>query len=390
MKVFSFLPLVKASYTKNKVRSMVFVLFIAFCVACILLTVSVILPMWDNMENKVNNHPYNREITSVVSVNDTKTPQKLAEIDHVVEVKRSTGYINATNTGGEIMNPLAMSYLHNNYSPVITNGEMFDSNDENVAILPEIIHDIDPQTQARVDINCKDFIGKELEFCDDYGNSYKFKIVGTYDITDPALNTETIFIPYNQMVAISDTLPNDDGEVLYSVIVDHYRNREAVLEKCMEFSDSYFGNDFNIDLNSFNMSLIVLLVVLLVFLIMVVIGTVIFVSSCIKGRTNELALYRSLGYKPNHIFTIIFTEYFIMLLVGFILAVGISLVLAQIVINPYLSSSVGEGIMSMQVQLNAVNILTVFVVFIAIIVIVCINATKRTGKIQLAVLLKER
>lgn len=390
MKITRFIPLVKASFKKSKTRSVVFFLFILFCVSSILLTVSLILPMWNNMETKVNNHPYNLELAAIISENDTETPNMLKAIEHVEKVYPSPYSINVFNTDGTLNDPMYISYFHNGHTPVITSGRAINDNEKNAIIMPETIRTNDPQTQRSIELDCKNLIGKTLEFQDGNGNEYKLEVVGTFDVTDPALSSDTIYTSYDQLREYRSKLPNDENKVQYSVIVDNYKNRDAVEEECNKLATTYFENGLAIDLGNFNMAIIVLLIVLAVFLIMVIIGTTAFVSSCIGNRTNELALYRSLGYRPGHIFTIIFSEYFIMLIAALITSILIFVIAAEFWVNPYLGKTIGNSIMSMQLKLDIVNILAVFVIFLAIIVLICMQATRKTGKIQLAVLLKEK
>lgn len=390
MKITRFIPLVKASFKKSKTRSIVFFLFILFCVSSILLTVSLILPMWNNMETKINNHPYNLELAAIIGDKDTETPKMLESIEHVEKVYPSPYGVNVFNTDGALYDPMYISYFHNGHTPVITSGRAINDNEKNAIIMPETLRTNDPQTQRIIELDCKNFIGKTLEFQDENGNEYKLNVVGTFDVTDPALSSDSVYTSYDQLNEYRKKIPNNENKVRYSVIVDNYRNREAVEEKCNEFATTYFENSLAIDLSNFNMAIIVLVIVLAIFLIMVIIGTTAFVSNCVNNRTNELALYRSLGYRPGHIFTIIFSEYFIMLIAAIITSVLIFVLATEFFVNPYLSKMIGNSIMSMQLKPDIINILVVFLVFFAVIVLICIQATRKTGRIQLAILLKEK
>lgn len=392
MKITRLLPLVKASFQKSKTRSIVFFLFILFCVTCILLTVSIIMPMGYNMEYKVNRHPYNLELTAELPKGDTvdSDVEQIKAIPHVVDVYKVPFSISVFNTDSTLNTGFFLNYFHNGYNPVITSGRNINPGEENAAVLPEFVRMNDPVTQRSIEFDCKTLVGTTLNLQDEYQNIYNLNIVGTFDTTDPALTTDNIIIDFEQLVAYREKLPDDSDRVPYRIIVDNYRNSDSVKNACNDMSMICYENSFNIDLSNFNMSLIVLVIVLLVFLVMVIIGTAVFVSSCVSNRTNELALYRSLGYLPKHIFTIIFSDYFIMLIAATVVSLLISFAAAGFIINPYLNQIIGNGIMAMQAQLDAKNILLVFAIFLIIIILICIRATKRTGKIQLAVLLKER
>ena len=65
----------------------------------------------------------------------------------------------------------------------------------------------------------------------------------------------------------------------------------------------------------------------------------------------------------------------------------ISVAAARLIIDPYLDSLLGGTIMAMNAEIGIVNVLLVFIAFLIIILCVCIRATRRTGKIELSVLL---
>lgn len=394
MTALRLLPLARASIKRYKTRSVVFMLFAMFCAACVLLTVSIIIPLWSNMENKVNSHPYNLELTAEMSETGESLDNKLSEIEsleHVVSVYKSCFDAQLFGTSQELNDMFTLSYFHNDYTPVITSGRVVNNDELGVAVIASSIPSTDPVTQLRTEIDGKSLIGKTLDFQDDAGNIWNLKIIGTFDVTDPALDEMKIYTSFRQLEQVSAGVNDSSSLTPYSIIVDNYRNRDSVEAECAEIVDLvYYGNSFNIDLSSYNTALVALLIVLVLFIVMVIIGTSVFVSSCIGNRINELALYRSLGFKPGHIFTVIFSEYFFLLLGGIILAVIASLAVGEILINPYLKDTIGDGLMAMRVELNIINILIVFLIMSVITAAVCFRATRKTGKIQLTVLLKER
>lgn len=392
MKALRLMPLVKSAVKNSKARTIVFLIFILFCVTCVLLTTSIIIPMSINMEYKVNRHPYNLELNAEIFKGDTSDSdvEKIKAIPHVTDVYQVPRSINVFETEGKLSSSFFLTYFHNGYTPVITSGRNVKSGEKNAAVLPEIVRMNDPETQRSIEFDCKTLVGTTLKMQDEYRNEYNLNIVGTYDITDPALSSDELIVDFEQLEEYRAKLPDDSETVLHSIIIDNYTNRDSVENACKDIAKFCYSNSFNIDLSSFNMSLIVLLIVLAVFLIMVIIGTAVFVSNCVSNRTRELALYRSLGYKFRHIFTVIFTEYFLMLLLATIVAVLISLAAAVLFINPYLDEFIGGGLMAMRVQLDSVSVAAVFAVFLLIIIIICLIAARRTGKIPLAVLLKER
>lgn len=394
MTALRLLPLARASIKRYKTRSVVFTLFTMFCAACVLLTVSIIMPLWNNMENKVNSHPYNLELTAEMSETGESLDNKLSEIEaleHVVKVYKSCFDVQLFGTSNELNDMFTLSYFHNDYTPVITSGRTVNEDELGMAVIADSIPSTDPLTQRRTEIDGKSLIGKTLDFQDESGNNWSFKIIGTFDVTDPALDEMKIYTSFRQLEQISAAVNDSSSSTPYSIIVDNYRNRDAVEAECSEIVDLvYYGNSFNIDLSNYNTALVALLIVLALFIVMVIIGTSVFVSNCIGNRINELALYRSLGFKVGHIFTIIFAEYFMLLLVGIVLSVAASFAVGELIINPYLGKTFGEGLMAMQVEFSIFYILIVFLIMTVITAAVCLRATLKTGKIQLTVLLKER
>lgn len=394
MTALRLLPLARASIKRYKTRSVVFTLFTMFCAACVLLTVSIIMPLWNNMENKVNSHPYNLELTAEMSETGESLDNKLSEIEaleHVVKVYKSCFDVQLFGTSNELNDMFTLSYFHNDYTPVITSGRTVNEDELGMAVIADSIPSTDPLTQRRTEIDGKSLIGKTLDFQDESGNNWSFKIIGTFDVTDPALDEMKIYTSFRQLEQISAAVNDSSSSTPYSIIVDNYRNRDAVEAECSEIVDLvYYGNSFNIDLSNYNTALVALLIVLALFIVMVIIGTSVFVSNCIGNRINELALYRSLGFKAGHIFTIIFAEYFMLLLVGIVLSVAASFAVGELIINPYLGKTFGEGLMAMQVEFSIFYILIVFLIMTVITAAVCLRATLKTGKIQLTVLLKER
>ena len=110
----------------------------------------------------------------------------------------------------------------------------------------------------------------------------------------------------------------------------------------------------------------------------------------ISNRTNELALYRALGYKTKHIFYIIFTEHIILALISIFIGIIFAFLLGNLIINPYIYSLLGNTIMEMTVKITIGEISTVILMIILLLFIVCKTAVKRSEKTDLTVLLRER
>ena len=119
-------------------------------------------------------------------------------------------------------------------------------------------------------------------------------------------------------------------------------------------------------------------------------GFYIFLKSNVNDRTSELALYRALGYQSKHIFRILLFEYLLFGVISIIVGILLTLVINNAFVNPFLLNLVGNTLMEMEVQLSVLQELGIVVSFLIILLIVCNNAVKRSDKIDLTVLLREK
>ena len=126
------------------------------------------------------------------------------------------------------------------------------------------------------------------------------------------------------------------------------------------------------------------------FIVMVVFGFFMFAKNNVNSRTNELALYRSLGYKSKQIFYIIFSEYLFLGLISIAVGIITTMLLNSIFVNPYLFTLVGNTIMEMTVSITLTQIVFIIMLFILILLLVCRSAVKRSEKIDLTILLREQ
>ncbi len=110
MKTVNFLMLIKASVTQQKARNIVFIIFNAICVICILLTSSVVVRLWTDMDQKVNNHPYNRELLVDVSINNKDAKDKLEAMDGVEGISVSPYDITLTSADNTLNSTVNLSY----------------------------------------------------------------------------------------------------------------------------------------------------------------------------------------------------------------------------------------------------------------------------------------
>ena len=83
-------------------------------------------------------------------------------------------------------------------------------------------------------------------------------------------------------------------------------------------------------------------------------------------------------------------EYLLLLLIAYVIALALSAVCAQLILNPILASMVKGGLFTLTAEVSPVSALIVLGVFVAILAAICLRMTNLTQKIQLAVLLKEK
>ncbi len=403
MKIKNFFMLIKASVFSRKLSTGLFCFFIILSTVIILLSVCLIFPLRDNIENKINNHIFNRELSISFSSN---TPQQdidkdlsaIKEIEHISDIYLKPDVISVREKSGALHGEYTLDFLHNGYSINITLGRVFDETETSVAIVPEEIRVFNNANNKIEKINGEDLIGKNLEFSYGGENTYDAVVVGTYNISDPMFSGTQIIIPQKDLLKCNDKINEKIAqsgstvarEIKYTVLVDSYKNTDKAASDISLIRQAAKEQTLGVDAESYNIALILLFAVLLVFIIMVISGLFIFLQNSVKNRTNELALYRSLGYKSKHLFSIVFIEHLFFGIISILYGAAITVLLNYLVVNPYLYSLVGNTLMEMTANVSVVDILCLLVFFIIILSIVCRSAVKRSEKIDLTVLLRER
>ncbi len=403
MKIRNFVMLIKASAASRKLSTGLYILFMAVSAILILLSVSIIFPLGSNIENKINNHVYNREISVSYSSNTDEEYiesdlSRIKSIEHVTDVYLSPADLDANELTGVLADTYCLSYLHSGYVPNITSGRSFDEDESNAALVPEIIKDFNSADNKFYEISGEDLIGKTLEFSYGTENICKVTVVGAYSTADPIFEKNEIIIPRNDLIKYNDDAAENvtsyesgiSDDIYYLVSVDSYKNVDAVAEEMSEFCQVDSDLSINLDTGSYNVALILLFAILVVFVIMVITGLYMFLQNSVKNRTNELALYRSLGYKTKHLFTIIFTEYLFFGLLAIAVGTAVAAVLNCLLVNPYLDTLIGNTLMEMTVTVSPLEIVCIVLCFIILLCVVCRHAVKRSEKTDLTVLLRER
>ncbi len=179
------------------------------------------------------------------------------------------------------------------------------------------------------------------------------------------------------------------GDKSYMIVVDKPENTETALQELSDICNVYKRTDV-INVQTYNTAMYISLATAVLFIAFIIVGFFIFLKNNISNRTNELALYRALGYKTKHIFYIIFTEHIILALISIFIGIIFAFLLGNLIINPYIYSLLGNTIMEMTVKITIGEISTVILMIILLLFIVCKTAVKRSEKTDLTVLLRER
>lgn len=388
--------LVKASILSRKGATIFFCCFMVIATILVLVSAGAVMPLKNNIDQNINNHILNRELNFEINEN---TPQNeiddtilsIKSIEHITSVYNVPAELDVSETSGVLFSAYTLSYVHEGYNLKITSGRAFKENEENVAVVPEVLKDFNNESQR---INKID--GKNLIFADESGKEHKLKIVGVYNTSDPIFTGDQILIPRNsliefnnEVIASAKGMASITSDKAYKILVDDAKNLESVQSEVSSYCEPY-TMDLNFDSQSYNIALIIIIGSIVFFALFVIAGQYMFVKSNISRRTEELALYRSLGYKSNQLFYIIFAEYFLIGIISIAVGTILTVLLDILLINPYLMNLVGNTMMEMTVNVSAVYILLFLVIYLIVLAIVSIWAVKRSEKTDLSVLLRER
>ena len=394
--------LLKSSVASNKLSTTLYCIFIIFSTVLILISVSIAFPLKANIEEKINNHISNRELVTEfkADASDELIKQNIDEIkklEHVEEVYKMPSLLGVSETSGALYDGYSLGFIHTGSEAVITSGRAFDESETGVALVPQNIRDFNPEDNRIYDISGESLIGKTLIFTDECENSHKVKVVGAYSTSDPLYSNTQILIPQADLNKYTDEVLKNassgglsiSSDKSYIILIDNAENTNKVLDEVLFIRTAYRQPSL-IDADTYNTALYILLAMLAFFIVMVVLGFFMFVKSNVNGRTDELALYRSLGYKSKHIFYILFSEHLLFGILSLAFGVIITVMLDIFVVNPYLEMLVGNTIMSMSVGVNPIEVCLIFLFFTAILLVVCRKGVRRSEKIDLTVLLRER
>lgn len=398
MKNKSLFSIVKASLMSNKALSAMFCFFVLISYVLIFLAVGIIIPLGVNIETKINNHILNREIIIDIShhVSEEECKRRLDEIGNipeVIDIYEDPFTVSVNDTSGNIKGEYELGFIHKYYDITMAAGRVFDESEENVALVPAKFQDYDASEGVIREIDGTTLIGKTLMLKDMTDNVRDFQIIGAYDTTDPIFNGKEILVPKAQLsgyrAKFTEAFPDRyQGGWSYIVVTDSPDNTEGVYKQVEKITNSYRPK-LNIDAESFNTAFVILLGSTVFFVFLTVFGFYMFLKGNVNARTNELALYRAMGFNSKNLFRIIAGEHLVLTLLSIILGAGVFYGLAYLVVNPYLCSFLGSTYMEMYINTNPVLGILIAVIYLIITLGVTTTAVKRSEKIDLTVLLRE-
>ncbi len=392
--------LIKASVKAHRLQTVFFVLFLMISTILLNIIIGVILPLSNNLENKINNHISNREVVTEFEADITeselkKSIEQIETFEHVVDVYHMPSSISVSEQSGVLKDRYELKCVHKGYEITIEEGRLFQENEKNVAIVPQNLKDFNESDNRIEDVSGKSLIDKELLFTDDFGNLNLVEIVGTYVNLDSAFSNKDIIVPRDDLISYNDKMLSSEvnlslvNDKSYIIQVDNYKNTDDVLAEVSKIRNAYIQPSM-IDGEVYHIALIILFISLVFFVLLVILGFYIFLKSNINNRTSELALYKSLGYKNKHIFSILLSEYLLFGSISIIFGILLTIIVNKAFVNPYLYSLFGNTLMEMEISLGIVQEIAIVVFFVSVLLLVCQKAVKNLEKIDLTILLKER
>lgn len=392
--------LIKASIFSRKGVAAFFSVFMVIATVLVQVSVAAVSPLKNNIDKNINNHVLNRELNFEIGENTSQseideTISNIKSMDHIISVYNVPAELDVSENSGILHSSYTLGCIHEGFELKITCGRAFKESEE-VAVVPEVLKDFNNESQRINKIDGKTLVGKNLVFVDESGNEHKLRIVGVYNASDPIFVKNEILVSRNSLFKFNnEVIENAKGvasitsDKAYKILIDDAKNLESVKSEVSTYCEPY-TTDLKFDSQSYNIALIIIIGLIVFFALFVIAGQYMFVKSNISRRTEELALYRSLGYKSKQLFFIIFAEYFIVGIISIAVGILLTALLDMLVINPTLMNLVGNTLMEMTVSVSPLNVLLFLLLFVVVLAVVCLNAVKCSEKNDLSVLLKEK
>ena len=143
--------LVKASILSRKGATIFFCCFMVIATILVLVSAGAVTPLKNNIDQNINNHILNRELNFEINEN---TPQNeiddtilsIKSIEHITSVYNVPAELDVSETSGVLFSAYTLSYVHEGYNLKITSGRAFKENEENVAVVPEVLKDFNNES----------------------------------------------------------------------------------------------------------------------------------------------------------------------------------------------------------------------------------------------------
>lgn len=399
MKNKSLFSIVRASLLSNKALSAMFCFFVLISYVLIFAALGVIVPLGVNIETRLNRHVLNREINIEMSVvvseeEKARRLKEISEIEGVIDIYENPYTFSVEETKGLLSEGFELDFVHKYFNFTLVDGRAFDESERGVALVPARFSGYNSSLGIIQETDGKTLMGKTLELKDGSGNVNSFEVVGTFDTTDPMFSGKEILVPREELLEIKDefleAMPDGMYEDEYCAIVvtDSHKNTDEIYAKVEKITNSYCPK-LPFDVESFNTAFVILLGSTVFFVILTVFGFYMFLKGNVNVRTNELALYRAIGFNSKNLFKIIAGEHLLLTGVSLALGAGVFYTLAYTVVNPYLAGFLGGTYMEMTVDSNPLYGVAVAAVYAVITLGITVTAVKRSEKIDLTVLLRE-
>lgn len=399
MKNKSLNSIIKASLKSNKALSAMFCFFVLISYVLIFLAVGIIVPLGVNIETRLNRHIINREINIEMSevVSEEEKARRLKEIskiEGVIDIYDNPYTLEVEEINGLLSEGFELGFVHKYFTLTLVDGRAFDESERSVALVPSHFSGYNSSLGILQDTDGSSLIGKTLECKDRSGNVNSFEVVGTFDTTDPMFRGKEILIPREELWEIKEefiaSMPKEMVQDKYAamVVTDSYKNTDEIYAKVEKITNSYRPK-LPFDVESFNTAFVILLGSTVFFVILTVFGFYMFLKGNVNARTNELALYRAMGFNSKNLFRIIAGEHLVLTVMSIVLGAGVFYSFAYFVVNPYLMSFLGGTYMEMTINSNPLLGVGIAVVYLIITLGVTTTAVKRSEKIDLTVLLRE-
>lgn len=401
--------LVRASLKAGKLQMTFYGLFVIISAVLFNCLLGVLLPMRQNLRQKIYNHISNRELmlsfpagTDAAWIEEQLKP--IRDMEHVVSVYRRPDEIEVMDPTGKWLTGLKLSFLHNGYEAAALSGRLITEDEKNVAMVPEVMHLFDSNDKKFHSVEGESLIGSNLHVTDTYGESYSLLVVGTFSTADPFLSDKEILVPQKELLRYKDALLDKwdkthkmeynphisfSEEEQFIVEVDSYRSTEKVLEKLPPQTGAYQPQRL-FDAASCQTAVFLLYTALVIFMGMTYAGFYLFFKSVAGRRMPELALYTSMGYPAAALGEILLTEYIPLGSLFLLVSHPVTHLVKKRLADPILTELFGDSIMELQMEVHPFLSFLTALCLLCLLLVICWNVLKRFAQIDLTVLLRER